>query len=91
MDKQKNSSNVVKISLVVPEFIHTKIKFNMKRSDHMVFKEDIECLERLMTAIEYKLSTFESRITHMHSKLEELKRQERICQGQKLQLNRFFK
>ncbi len=57
----------------------------------MVFKEDIECLERLMIAIEYKLSSFESHITHMHTKLEELKTTEKIYHGHKLQLNRFFK
>jgi len=41
----------------------------------VVFKDDIECLERLMKSIEDKLSTFESHITHMQNKLEELKEQ----------------
>ncbi|WP_397539378.1 hypothetical protein [Rummeliibacillus pycnus] len=41
----------------------------------MVFKEDIECLERLMKSIEVKLGAFECHITHMQNKLEELKQQ----------------
>ncbi|WP_170061401.1 hypothetical protein [Rummeliibacillus pycnus] len=39
----------------------------------MFFKEDIECLERLMKSIEDKLGAFDGHITHMQNKLEELK------------------
>ncbi|MGG0657570.1 hypothetical protein [Rummeliibacillus pycnus] len=41
----------------------------------MAYKEDIECLERLMKSIEDKLGAFECHITHMQNKLEELEEQ----------------
>lgn len=53
----------------------------------MAFKEDLDRLERLMAKIDTNLEAFESHITHMQTKLEELKDQDHISYVHKFQIN----
>lgn len=57
-----------------------------QRNDKMIFKEEIDYLDRLMITIEKNLDAFEGHITHMQTKLEEIKKQDNIYNVQHLQL-----
>lgn len=51
----------------------------------MIFKEEVDYLDRLMKTIENNLDAFEGHITHMQTKLEEIKKQDNIYTVQHLQ------